>query len=127
VVDLVAVRDVSRVSVLRDMVSWRERKLAAPPQAPTAFDLRRMESWREELEALRYLMEITGSNTYPNGVVFPQGLWSDHHAAMHTDCDWDWAGAMEAEAARDKAYSDEAKQEPPPVIQSPATNANDER
>ena len=69
--------------------------------------------------SLRYVLEILGASTYPSGIFFPQGFWSDHHAAIHTDCDWDWAGAMEAEAARDKAYLDEARQEQPPLIERP--------
>jgi hypothetical protein len=101
------------------MIAWRERKMALLRESLTSWDLRLLDSWRVEVQALRHLLDLMAAGVDPPRSILPQGLWSDHHAAMHSDCDWDWAGAIEAEAARDTAYSDEAQQQAPAVIDRP--------
>lgn len=78
---------------LRGMIAWRERKLLDNPSEDS-----RRENWEDELRALRVSLEFLDGSM--PGEFIPQGLWSDHHAAIHTDCEWDWNGALELAAQR---------------------------
>ncbi len=81
----------SQLHKIRDMIAWREQRIIQnAPNDP------RTVTWKEEKQALEsalVVMERSGEHG-PSSV--PQGLWSDHHAAIHSDCEWDWNGAIEA-------------------------------
>jgi hypothetical protein len=114
--------DATQVKRLREMLEWREQK----SQDAGARTSAAQHHLAAEVSALRYAVTVL-EQLVPTteSMVVPQGLWSDHHAAIHTECQWDWIAALESIARHQAELERAAAQEPPAPIRSPHYSSDD--